>query len=101
LNNVENVYLHAITTVAQAQIACALERYRLEKGSYPEKLDELVPATIGKLPPDPIAQAPMLYRRTAAGGFDIWSVALNRIDDSAGEKQDTLPRNQPDWVWRR
>ena len=35
-----------------ARVACALERYRLAHGSYPETLDALAPQFIEKLPHD-------------------------------------------------
>jgi hypothetical protein len=101
LGKVENTYLHALTTVAEGEIACALERHRLVKSTFPERLDSLVPEFIQSLPQDPVAQAPMHYRQTSSGGFDLWSVALNRVDDSAAEKPGTGPKDQPDWVWRR
>jgi hypothetical protein len=101
LSNVENSYLHCLSTVAQTQIACALERYRLAKGSFPENIEEISPEFIGKIPLDPIAQAPMRYRRSAPNHFELWSVAMNGTDDSAAEDQEKSPRDQPDWVWRR
>ena len=101
LGNVEATYLHCLATVDQAQIACALERYRLAKGAYPERLEVLVPEFIQALPADPISQAAMRYRVTAAGGFEVWSVAMNGVDDSAREEEKKGPRDQPDWVWRR
>jgi hypothetical protein len=100
MENVENSYLHCLAVAAQAQLACALDRHRLTKGSYPEQLGSLQPEFIAALPPDPVSQAPMLYRKTP-DGFQLWSVALNRLDESAVELPGKAPKNQPDWVWRR
>jgi hypothetical protein len=102
LGNVESKYLHCMATIAQAQLACALERQRLAKGKYPDRLDALVPEFIQSLPKDPVAQAPMRFRTISnAGGFELWSVGLNRTDDSAAEQSGKSPHDQPDWVWRR
>ena len=66
--------------VNEAQIACALERYRLAHGEYPETLDALVPQFIEKVPHDIIGggaahlsshgkrEIPALFRRLERNG---------------------------------
>ncbi len=85
------------TLVNEGQIACALERYHLAHGEYPEALDTLVPQFIEKLPHDIIGGQPLHYRRTADGNFLLYSVGWNEIDDggTASDKMD-----QGDWVWK-
>jgi hypothetical protein len=91
------------TLVNEGQIACALERYRLAHGAYPETLDPLVPQFIGKLPRDIINGQPLIYRRTDDGLFLLYSVGWNETDDggqivpAAGD-----PKNAAlgDWVWK-
>jgi hypothetical protein len=100
LGNVEAKYLHAMCTATQVQAACALERYRMSESRYAERLEAIVPRFMASLPLDPVAQSPMRYR-TNGTGFDLWSVALNRIDDSATTLPKKEPGDQPDWVWRR
>jgi len=41
---------------------------------------------------------PLRYRRTDAGGYLLWSIGQNRIDD--GGKTDTKAKRHksPDWV---
>lgn len=91
------------TLVNEAQIACALERYRLVHGNYPETLDPLVPQFIEKLPRDIINGQPLIYRRAADGGFLLYSVGWNETDDGG---RIILPKGDPkkaalgDWVWR-
>lgn len=90
------------TKAHQAQIACALERYRLARGEYPEKLDALTPQFIANIPHDIIGGQPLHYRRTADGKFLLYSVGWNEKDDGG---QPGLTKNrQPDlttgdWVW--
>ncbi len=86
------------TLANQAQIACALERYHLAHGSYPETLAALEPAFIEKLPPDLIGGQPLHYRRTDDGQFVLYSVGWNETDD--GGLPGTLADvKKGDWVW--
>ena len=88
---------HNQTLVNEGRIACALERYRLARGEYPETLDTLVPQFIEKLPHDLIGGQPLHYRRTDNGKFLLYSVGWNETDDggTASDKMD-----QGDWVWK-
>lgn len=94
--------------VNQSIIACALERWRIEKGSYPDSLDAVRLADGKPLPLDPIHEKPMGYRKTADGRYALWSVGFDGKDD--GGKR-TLNEKKPentqfqkadyvgDWVW--
>jgi hypothetical protein len=64
-----------------ARTACALERYRLAHGKYPQTLDSLAPQFIAKLPHDPIGGQPLHYRTTDDGQFILYSVGWNEKDD--------------------
>ncbi len=86
------------TLVNEAQIGCALERYRLTHGEYPETLDALAPQFIEKLPHDIINGQPLHYRRTADGKFLLYSVGWNETDDG-GEPGTLSDPEQGDWVW--
>jgi hypothetical protein len=87
----------------EAQIACALERYRLAHGEYPESLDALVPQFIEKLPHDIIGGQPLHYRREASGKFLLYSVGWNETDDGgevALKPDGSEDRENGDWVWQ-
>ena len=88
---------HNQTLANEAQIVCALERYRLAHGEYPGTLDALAPQFIEKIPHDIISGAPLIYRPTADGKFLLYSVGWNETDDGgiASDKMD-----QGDWVWQ-
>ena len=91
------------TLVNEAQIACALERYRLAHGEYPAALDTLVPQFIQKLPRDIINGEPLIYRRTDDGSFILYSVGWNETDDGgqiALPKGDVKQLTIGDWVWK-
>jgi hypothetical protein len=91
------------TLANQAQIACALERYHLAHGEYPETLDALAPQFIETIPHDIIGGQPLHYRRTEDGKFLLYSVGWNETDDSghvALKKDGSEDREQGDWVWQ-
>lgn len=91
----------AFTELAIA--ACALERHRLARGSYPESLAALAPE-FGPLPPDPMSGQPFRYERTADGRFRLWSLGWNGKDDGGQIVLHEVPKDainfeQGDWVW--
>lgn len=96
----------AQTFTQLAIAACALERHRLARGSYPETLAPLAPE-FGPLPPDPMSGQPFRYERTADGRFRLWSLGWNGKDDGGtvaltgtpASKNRNLDFEQGDWVW--
>lgn len=92
------------TAADQAALACALERYRLANGQYPEKLDMLAPHFLEKIPNDVISGEPLKYRRTDDGQFILYSLGWNEKDDGGRIVPTTGPSpavdlTQGDWVW--
>ena len=86
-----------------ARVACALERYRLAHGEYPETLDALVPQFIETLPHDIINGQPLHYRREANGQFILYSVGWNETDDGGQiglNKEGRFDWQRGDWVWQ-
>ncbi len=107
----KSVLTRAIYTqvfVNQAAIACALERYRLEKGSYPDSLDVVKLADGKPLPLDVMNAKPMNYRKTTNGKYALWSVGFDGKDDGGKRTlNEKYPENTKfhdekylgDWVW--
>jgi hypothetical protein len=94
---------HNQTMVNEAQIACALERYKLANGNYPETLDALAPQFIETIPHDIIGGQPLHYRRTDDGKFLLYSVGWNETDDGgvdSSQFKSERPFEQGDWVWK-
>ena len=60
----------------------ALRAYQLDKGIYPEKLDDLVPTYLPQTPIDPCSDTgePLVYRRTEEG-FTLYSRGYDRDED--------------------
>jgi len=105
---VEGAVNHFATTQAEideALVACALERYRLAHGQFPDTLDALSPQFADKIPHDLITGGPLKYHRTEDGQFILYSVGWNEKDD-AGKivlTSGNHPRvdfKQGDWVWQ-
>jgi hypothetical protein len=101
------------TVCQEVTVACALERCRLAQGQYPASLDALVPAWLKQVPTDLLVPtgAPLNYRRDTDGGFVLYSVGLNGVDDQGkpgsldkdwhGVQSDSPRLDDGDWVWRQ
>jgi hypothetical protein len=92
----------------QTVIACALERFRIEKGNYPESLEAVKLADGKPLPLDIMSGKPMGYRKTTNGKYTLWSIGFDGKDDDGQRKLDPKkPENTRfsdgkyvgDWVW--
>ncbi len=96
-------FAYGQTAADLARVACALERYRLANGQFPETLEALGPKYIEKLPHDLINGQPLKYRRTDNGQFVLYSVGWNETDDGGKvevTKSGGTDINKGDWVWR-
>lgn len=107
--------LYLQTACQEASVACALERYRLAQGQYPDSLGALVPVWLRQVPTDLLDPqgSPLKYRRQTDGGFVLYSIGLNRLDDHGtpvpvheswhhGAKPFEEPYpllDQGDWAW--
>ncbi len=93
------------TACEQAEVACALERYYLERQAYPDALDALVPSYLDRVPNDLVDGEPMRYRRTADGRYLLYGVGWNGRDDGGTVAWRSDPPDRPndeegDWVWQ-
>jgi hypothetical protein len=97
-NNVKACQRAAVsqTKVHQAIIACALLRYHLAHGEYPETLNTLAPRYLSEIPGDVIGSQPPHYRRTADGTFVLYSVGWSGRD-GGGVPGKSI--EEGDWVW--
>jgi hypothetical protein len=102
LSNCVMKFAEGQTLIDEASVACALERYWLAHGAFPENLDALVPQFFSKLPHDVITGEPLKYRRTDDGSYVLYSVGWDETDDGGKvmtkhEAIDDLKKD--DWVW--
>jgi hypothetical protein len=83
---------------------CALERHRLDKGQYPERLEALVPAYLPVLPHDLVTGGPLHYARQG-DAFTLYQVGWDGKDDGGtvawvgAGKDRKLDPAKGDWVW--
>jgi hypothetical protein len=84
------------TKVQQALLACALERYHLARGLYPETLDDLVPQFIAEIPRDVIGGQPPHYRGAADGTYLLYSIGWSGGDCGGVPGKSNA---EGDWVW--
>jgi len=89
----------AQTMANQAAIACGLERYRLMNGKLPEKLSDLPPQFLARLPQDVLTGGPYKYRRGDDGQFVLYSVGWNETDEDGRPGKNLFDDKQGDWVW--
>lgn len=82
--------------------ACALERHRIARGTYPERLDDLVPGLLAKLPLDPVEGRPLRYERKPDGGYVLWSPDLEHKVPALAATNAPSPGDAETerWVWR-
>ncbi len=92
-------FLTLRTFVEQAAAACALERFRLAQGKYPETLETLVPDYLQQIPADyfvPTA-AQLKYLRTPDGGFKLYSVGFGGRNDGGKPNPSINPQQNLFW----
>jgi hypothetical protein len=88
------------------RVGCALERYLLANGKFPDTLEPLAPRFIESIPNDVIDGKPLRYRRHSDGGYVLYSVGWNQTDDGGvlawtkDKKQTSVDVTQGDWVWQ-
>ncbi len=74
------VYTRYRVIHGMTEVALALEAYRLENGTYPEALAELVPDYIPEVPLDYFITQPLTYRKTETG-YLLYSFGPDMDDD--------------------
>ena len=98
----------AQTLVDEVRVACALERYRLAKGSLPETLTALSPEFLNTVPVDVFDGKPLRYRREQDGRYLLYSIGWNEKDDggeialkegNAARTRASVAATRGDWVW--
>lgn len=87
-----NLVSFAQTAANQAIAACALERYALAQGQYPDAIAPLVPSLLTKIPTDVVSGRSLFYRTSTNGSYTLYGVGPNELDENG-------KRSSDDWVW--
>ena len=82
------------------RVSCEIERFRLTENRIPDKLSELVPEYLDKIPLDPVDQAPLRYQPHGESGYTLYSIGVDRQDNN-GKPPETSekPTEGTDVVW--
>ncbi|HUJ72540.1 MAG TPA: hypothetical protein VLZ30_09865 [Verrucomicrobiae bacterium] len=78
---------HLTAKIRAAQVAIAIERFRLAHDQLPQNLAQLGPCGTGAVPADPFDGQPLRYQRLPTG-YAIYSVGDGATDDGGGEVKD-------------
>jgi hypothetical protein len=76
-----NAQDRSVTASALTRVAAALAVYRARHGEYPADLAALVPEILPETPLDLYSDKPFLYERKPDGGYLLYSVYENGVDD--------------------
>jgi hypothetical protein len=79
--NTFSVQDRANATLEMTRLAAALAAFRAERGRYPDRLDELVPAHLAAMPVDAFNAKPFAYQRDG-DGYLLYSLGANGVDDA-------------------
>jgi hypothetical protein len=75
----------AIAHLRTAQVAIAIQRYRLATGNLPDTLTDLLPAYLDSVPKDPFDSKDIRYKKLDIG-FVVYSIGDDRKDDGGKER---------------
>lgn len=83
-----------------ARTALALVLYQKTHGSYPDRLDNLVPHFIDKIPVDTFSGKSLVYKKSGSG-FLLYSLGPNMKNDDGSPLEDTVNMDaKGDIVWK-
>jgi hypothetical protein len=92
--------LEAMYDTARIGIACKI--YKNLNGDSPEKLVELSPETLDKIPVDPFTGKPFIFKKQDSG-FIVYSVGSNLRDDGGKGTwiiTSMVMEKDDDWAWK-
>ena len=101
LSRVHRAFIRDETIYRTARTALAVERYRLDHDALPDTLAACVPKYVpAEVIADPYTGEPLKYRPEEDGGYQVYSVFENLVDDGGErwEKQDP-DSYSGDWVF--
>jgi hypothetical protein len=85
LSRATTLDLRAIAHLRTAQVAIAIQRYRLTTGKLPDTLSDLLPAYLDSVPEDPFDGKHIRYQKLDLG-FVAYSIGENERDDGGKER---------------
>lgn len=99
LGGIEMGWTYSQSHLAQAQLACALERYERRHGHYPESLALLVPDFLPDVPGPLVDTLRISYQRISEKEYVLWEHNAGApVPVGAMVSEETL--KSAEWVWR-
>ena len=89
----------AVSSLEMTRISAALAVHRARHGEYPEQLTALVPKILPEMPLDLYSGRPFIYQRKPDGGYLLYSVYENGVDDGGTDHSSEIIDG--DWVDER
>ncbi|MDQ3814284.1 MAG: type II secretion system protein GspG [Armatimonadota bacterium] len=74
-------------------VALALQAFRLEHGTYPAQLAELVPTYLKRVPIDPFGSGESLSYRRVGQNYVLWSIGPDGVNNSGRPIDNNRPTN--------
>jgi hypothetical protein len=99
LTKVVQAFDREATTLACARVALAVERYRLAHNRWPDKLEDLLPTELTRIPDDPFGTGKLHYRRVPEGVV-IYSVGIDGIDNQGAIDRENYYKKDTDIGYR-
>jgi len=90
------LHLHYAAEIRCARAALAAEQFRLAKGRWPNRLEEVVPTYLDGVPEDPFATAHNLRFTKAGDRLIIYSIGLDQQDNGGRVLPGRNRSNSPD-----
>jgi hypothetical protein len=97
--SIEKRFIARKILLDEARLACALERFRLAHGHYPDALPALVPEFMPDTLTDVYAGGPYHYVHASNDSFRLYSVGENELDDSGVIMPGVREEKQLDAIW--
>src|SRR5439155_23258768 len=76
----EEKHNRAVAQVRLLTIELALRCYRSQQGRSPERLEQLVPTQLPRVPVDPFSSRPLIYRPQGTN-WQLYSIGPDHVDD--------------------
>ncbi|MDX6767448.1 MAG: hypothetical protein SFU85_11735 [Candidatus Methylacidiphilales bacterium] len=107
--NAQDTFVLGMTQEQLVRTAVALKHYQLKNRELPADLEPLIPGYLSLVPVDWMDGYPLRYHKTASGGFLLYSVGLDGVDDGGdghsvavvAGKPDYRPKSVKDILWLR
>jgi hypothetical protein len=79
--------LRTTAQIRAARVGLAIEHYRIDKGNFPERLEQLMPDYMQVLPQDPFDDQPLHYKLTTDAAI-VYSIGEDGVDNGGDVRRE-------------